>query len=203
MKKICFPLAAVLLLVASSAPAAQSLGDLAKKEKERREKLEAKGKVITNDDTAKYRNGAITTVSLPPGPEKAASDKTATDKPASTNSGTAKAQTTDPDEPVDFEGRPESYWRQTFADARKKAKELESEANVLTLKIADLQNQFYREADGFRQQQIQREIQKAFYEQDLNKEKLAKSKDMIQDLEKEARKSGALPGWLLEKNQAP
>jgi hypothetical protein len=80
--------------------------------------------------------------------------------------------------------------------ARQKIKDLENEANVIVLKISDLQNQFYSIDDGFKREGIQREIQKGFYEQDKNKEDLAKARDALQDLEKEARKNGALPGWL-------
>jgi hypothetical protein len=181
-------LAAVLLFAGFTALSySQSLGDLARKEKQRREKTGAGAKVITNDDTPKYAGGAITTgAPSTPDKDKKAGDKNAADKPGKEAN----------DEPVDFQGRPESYWRQTFADARKRVAELENEGNVLLLKIADLQNQFYRESDGFKQQSIQREIQKSFYEQDQNKENLAKAKDQLQDLEKEARKSGALPGWI-------
>jgi hypothetical protein len=81
-------------------------------------------------------------------------------------------------------------------DARKRVTDLENEANVITLKIADLQNQFYKESDGFKQQAIQRDLQKTIFEQDQNKENLSKAKQSLQDLEAEARKSGALPGWL-------
>jgi hypothetical protein len=44
-------------------------------------------------------------------------------------------------------------------------------------------------------------MQKGYYERDKNKEDLAKARDMLQDLEKEAKKSGALPGWLGPKDQ--
>jgi hypothetical protein len=40
---------------------AQSLADLANKEKERREEIENGTKVITNAEVANYRNGAVTT----------------------------------------------------------------------------------------------------------------------------------------------
>lgn len=174
----------------------QSLGELAKKEKERREKVTAASKPITNDDTAKYRNASVATVTKPAPPE-------AEKKTGEEGEEQPKAEKTEPapqsDEPVDFQGRPESFWRQTFTDARQKVKSLEDQANVLILKLNDLQNQFYREASGFKQQEIQREIQKAIYEQDKNKEELKKAKDELQDLEKEARKSGALPGWLTGK----
>ena len=56
-----------------------------------------------------------------------------------------------------------------MADARQSVKDLTNEANVIVLKIADLQNKFYSMDDGFNRETIQREIQKSFYEQDLNR----------------------------------
>jgi len=165
--------------------AAQSLGDLAQKEKERREQVKGNVKKITNDDSGKYRAGSVTTGSIP----KPAAEGAKTE-------GQPGAKTEKSDEPTDFQGRPESYWRQTMFDARKRVTDLENEANVITLKIADLQNQFYKESDGFKQQAIQRDLQKTIFEQDQNKENLSKAKQSLQDLEAEARKSGALPGWL-------
>lgn len=177
----------LILSFALTAPA-QSLGDLAKKEKERREKVKSGAKVITNDDTAKYAAGAVTTSSLPaPPPQKGPE--------ASQADGTAP-QGADPNEPTDLQGRPESFWRQTFADARSKVSELENEANVLVLKVNELQNRFYNTDDGFQRQAVQRELQKTLYQQDQNKQDLAKAKAVLEELEKEARKSGALPGWI-------
>src|SRR5947199_6897159 len=40
---------------------AQSLGDLAKKEKERREKIKDQSKVVTNDDLSKFKNAPVAT----------------------------------------------------------------------------------------------------------------------------------------------
>jgi hypothetical protein len=172
----------------SSLGLAQSLADLAKKEKERRQAIKTEVKVITNDQTDKYRNSPVAVTSntqspTQPGDKPAGEAEVAKEKPAS-------------DEPVDFQGRPESFWRQTFADAREKVKMLENESNVLVLKFTDLQNRFYRESDGFKQQEIQRQMQKTIYEQDVNKENLTKARAELADLEMEARKSGALPGWI-------
>jgi hypothetical protein len=174
-----------LLLVIASGAYSQSLADLANKEKERRQEIN-NVRVITAEDAAKYRakTPAANSADQPaatqdPGKKEA----TKADKPVS-------------DEPVDFQGRPESYWRETMAAARQRVKDLENEANVIVLKITSLQNQFYSEDDGFKREGIQREIQKSFYEQDKNKADLEKARDILQDLEKEARKSGALPGWL-------
>jgi hypothetical protein len=176
----------IALLLAIASPAySQSLADLANKEKERREAVK-NNRVITPEEAAKYR--ADTPAADSPDQTSATSDTGKKDTP--------KVDKGDSDEPVDFQGRPESYWRETMAAARERVKSLENEANVITLKIADLQNKFYSEDDGFKREGIQREIQKSFYEQDKNKEELAKARDALQDLEKEGRKSGALPGWL-------
>jgi hypothetical protein len=163
---------------------AQSLADLAKKEKERRSKI-TKARVITVEEAAKY----ITE------PNPSAARKNSAEK-AGESETEVKTERPDLDEPVDFQGRPESYWRQTMAEARQKVQDLENEKNVLILKQNRLENEFHSEDNGFRREAIQREIQKTFYEQDLNKENLEKAKAALEDLEQEARKSGALPGWI-------
>ncbi len=201
MKPISFVLIGLLVAGLASVGYSQSLAELAKKEKERRQAVKD-AKVITNEQAAKYQSAPLTAATLP---TTQTAEKTAAgaDKPPGQGEavpGTVKEKPPS-DEPVDFQGRPESFWRQTFADARQKVKGLEDESNVLILKLNDLQNRFYRENDGFKQQEIQREIQKTIYEQDVNKENLAKAKSDLTDLEREARKSGALPGWIKEPNK--
>jgi hypothetical protein len=188
--KYLFP----VILAAATAAYGQSLQDVARKERARREKIDA-AKSITNSDTAKYKDSAITTLNVPSSADSVKKDGSESATQAKSGP-SANESAAGKDEPVDLEGRPESFWRQAFGDARKNVKELENGATALTLKLNDLQNQFYREANGFKQQELQREIQKTFYEQDKNKQELAKAKDQLQDLEKEARKSGALPGWI-------
>ncbi|PYV04957.1 MAG: hypothetical protein DMG10_06440 [Acidobacteria bacterium] len=180
----------------------QSLGDVAKKEKERREKMKAGSRVITNDDTVKYANGPVTTTTPPAPPAgapAAAKEKAEPAKPAGETPNAGAGAKPKPDEATDFQGRPESFWRQTFADARQKVKELENKENVLVLKVNDLQNRFFRTDDGFQRQAIQAELQKTFTERDQTSADLAKAKAQLDDLEKEARKSGALPGWIAAK----
>ena len=202
MKPISLVLTGLVLALLSTAAYSQSLADLAKKEKERREALKKDTKVITNEQAAKYQTGPITTATNPPADAQAAG----TEKPATEGeskdaaAGTDKSKATG-DEPVDLQGRPESYWRQTFADARQRVKDLENESNVLVLRFNELQNKFYSTDDGFKRQEVQREIQKTLYMQDVNKENLAKAKTDLVDLEKEAHKSGALPGWLREEKK--
>jgi hypothetical protein len=181
-----FLLLTVLVLTLSTA-GAQSLSELAEKEKERRSEIDSYRK-ITYEDAARYRSGT----ELMDDPSILADHE---ENGENGNGSTADTSTSDPDEPVDFQGRTESFWRETMSDARRKVKELENEANVLILKINELQDQFYKQSDGFYRETIQRELQKSYYEQDLNKENLTRAKAALQDLETEARKSGALPGW--------
>lgn len=194
MKFISILTAGLVLAACTSLAHSQSLAELAKKEKERRAALKADPKVINNEKA----NKALGTVSTTP-PAATTTEKPPAEgepKPAAETS--AEKPKSGTGEPVDFQGRTESFWRQTFADARKRVKDLENESNVIVLKLNDLQNQFYRESDGYRQLQIQREIQKTIYEQDTNKQNLTHAKGDLVDLEREARKSGALPGWIRE-----
>ena len=195
MRPKLLSMAAVMTLLFAATSHAQSLADLAKKEKERRDKVKTESPAITNKDTGKYAGGAVTTQTPLPGPRK--SEQSAASSPeVGSGAKPAAAEKPAPDEPTDLMGRPESFWRQTFIDARKKVKDLEDEQRVLQLKLTDLQNRFYREDSGYRQQDLQREINKTYYEQDLNKQSLAKARDELQQLEVEARKNGALPGWI-------
>jgi hypothetical protein len=193
MKKIAMLLQTALFVALAAVAYSQSLADLANEEKERRQEVKNET-VITDEQAAKYRSEPSAAVAADhPDTKQDVSKKSAE---AGAESKSEKAES---GEAVDFQGRPESYWRQTMADARQKVKDLQNEANAITLKISSLQTQFYSEDNGFKREDIGREIQKGFYEQDKNKEDVAKAQDVLQDLEKEARKTGALPGWLRDK----
>ena len=191
MKRITMLLPMALFISFVSAAYSQSLADIAKKEKERRNELKDV-RVVTEEEAAKFRSQTP----AEPAPTDQASgsvDPSRKDGDAAVKS---PADKPDSDEPTDFQGRTESFWRKTMGEARQKVKDLSSEATVIVLKIADLQNQFYKIDDGFKRETIARDLQKTYYEQDKNKEELEKAKAALQDLENEARKSGALPGWV-------
>jgi hypothetical protein len=199
MKKLAALVPLFMLAVFVAAAYSQSLADLADKEKARRQEVQNGSKAITNAEITKYKGGAVTTFGATGKPAAKAETGQADsqqEKSEEIQSEQDEGAKPDPDEPVDFEGRPESYWLKTMADVCQRVKELENESNVIVLKLNDLQNRFYSEDDGFKREGIQREIQKALYEQDQIKEDLAKASDVLQDLEKEGRKSGALPGWI-------
>lgn len=193
MKKTVPVLLAFLFLAAASLLQAQSLADIAEKEKQRRDEISETPEMITNDAVAGYSGGSVSTATPEPGPSEQ-SDTDQADQTGETSEETGDES--DSGEPTDFEGRPESYWRETMGAARQKVKDLEQQSTVLTLKMNDLENRFYNIDDGFDRDAVQKDIQKTYYEIDLNKENLAKAEDELQELENEARKSGALPGWI-------
>jgi hypothetical protein len=193
MKKFTELLLIAFFVLLVSMAYSQSLGDLAKKEKERRESVK-NDRVITNEEIAKYKSKSEAAKDASGKASPQPDDKGSKEKQA--DNATKKENESADEEAVDFQGRPESYWRNTMSAARENATSLENEANVLVLKLNGLQNQFYKEADGYRRETVQRDIQKTYYEQDLNKQNLEKAKAALQDLENEARKSGALPGWI-------
>ena len=193
MKKTVPVLLVVAFLAATSILQAQSLADAAEKERQRREEISESPEMITNDAVAGFSGGSVSTASPDSGSTVKSDADQAEQKGEATEEATEKANS---EEPTDFEGRPESYWRETMGAARKEVKDLEEESTVLTLRMNDLENKFYSIDDGFDRDSIQKEIQKTYYEIDLNKENLSKAKAELQDLEEEARKSGALPGWI-------
>jgi hypothetical protein len=190
MKKFASLLPAFFFIVISLAYS-QSLGDLADKEKNRREDIKGAVKVIVLEQQIPDQQPEAAPATSPS--NAAANPETEKKEEDANQPPSAKS---DPDEPVDFQGRPESFWRKTMAEARQKVKDLEEESKVLALKMAALQTKFYNIDDGFARETVQRDIQKMTYEQDMNKANLEKARIELEDLEKEARKSGALPGWI-------
>jgi hypothetical protein len=194
MKRIAVLLPLALFIAFVTAANSQSLTDIAKKEKERRNEVK-NVKVITDEEASKYRSQAPADATAPDQAAAAAG----TEKKEGEAGAKPEAGKTESGEPADFQGRTESFWRKTMGDARQKVKDLTNEANSLVLKLAGLQREFNVAADNFRREMLQRDIQKTYYEQDQNKENLEKAKAELQDLENDARKNGALPGWIAGK----
>jgi hypothetical protein len=172
-------LAAVLLLPALLCPslvAAQSLGDVARKEQERRKKNKQAGvqtKVITEDELSGGSRGAGTA------------------KPADAAAAAAPAA---PSEPAanDDRDEQEQYWRDRAAAARAEVARLEEVVKELE-KLYLVNGESYVDESG---QTVVRDL--AHLREIVAKanQELAAAKQAVGDLEDEARRKGALPGWL-------
>src|SRR2546430_3091236 len=97
---------------------AQTLADIARKERERRQRVHS-AVVVTNGATTTTAASTSSTAATPSTPAAAAK----------------------PTGPTDNKGRDEKYWRTQFQKARNDLKATEDKAHLLDLKIKDLNTQ--------------------------------------------------------------
>jgi hypothetical protein len=153
-----------------------TLGELAKKEQERRKGQKTPAKVYTKKD-------------LPPSP------------PAAPPSGGSSATTT-PDETKQAEKKPaedekdEAWWKNRINQAREEQRRNEMFAEALQTRINSLSTDFVNRDDPFQRAKIGEDRDKAIAELARVKGDIDRAKKQIEDIEEEARKAGVPPGWL-------
>ena len=168
-------LCAMALLVAADA-SAQTLADVARKERERQ----------------KQAKSVVSVVSPPQG----APAKTAAGTGATAPAAAAPAVSGIPAGPTDNKGRDEKYWRSQFQNAREDLKRAEDKVTVLDLKLKDLNTQLLQRSDIYnREMVIGAEIAKTQDELAQARKDAGAAKQKIAGLEEELRRSGGLPGW--------
>jgi hypothetical protein len=166
---------------------AQALGDVARKEEERRKDIKAPAKVYTNKDL-----GAV-----PPGPATpppAAADASKPAAPAAPGKD-AKAPDADKDKdkgPV----KDQAYWSGRKKELQGQLDRDQTYLDALQSRINALTADFTARADPAQRAVIERDRQKAIAEQDRLKKSVQNSKKAITDLDEEARRAGVPPGWL-------
>ena len=186
----------VLLLAAPAFSRAQSLGEAAKKEQEKQEKKKKSGKppatvkVYTDEDLKKAReseSGAVTVL------------------PENGNLEAGSASSGDDDEVVSGEGRPvggrrrtETYWRDRATRARTAVEEADAKVKDLEARVAAIRNDMnpVNTQDPNRLQSRDRELREAIDALDAARLSADAARKVLSDLEEEARRAGALPGWL-------
>lgn len=178
-----------LILLALAAPSyAQSptLGDVARKEQERRKGTRAPEKVYTNDD---LKDGGLP--SAPPPTDAAAPAG------AGTPSGdAAKPSTPSPDKAADKGTKTEADWHARITAAREELQRNEVFLEALQSRINALTTDFAARDNPVERTRIGEERQKALEDLARVKADVDKGKKNIADIEDEARKAGVPPGWL-------
>ncbi len=174
-------IASLLLLCAGLVPvlSAQSLGDVAKKEEERRKTVKGAGKVYTNGSLKNEPAPA------PPAPAAGSASGSATDKPQSGDS-----------KPAAPAAKTQDEWRKRMTDAREALARSQTFAEALQTRINVLTSDFVNRDDPGQQSQIGAERQKALTELDRVQREIQANQKAITDLEDEARRAGVPPGWL-------
>jgi len=175
--------ALAFLLCSASGAFAQSLGDVAKKEQQRRKTTKVAGKVYTNKD-------------LGPGGTKPAPSQL---PPASTIAGPGGAESTPPPADKTEEQDPkktEEYWREKLETARAEIQRNELFLEALQSRVNALSTDFVNRDDPAQRAVIASDRQKALAEMERVRESIDTLKKQIADLEEEARQAGVPPGWL-------
>jgi len=173
-------LSALGLAAAIAAPAAaQSLGELAKKEEARRKAVKTSGKVLTNDTI----RSVPTPLAASPAPESTpdkASDAAADKKP----------------KPEDDRKAQEASWRMKMQGARDALQRNQMFADALQSRINGLTTDFTSRDDPAQRAAVANDRDKALAELGRMKNEIVQQTKAIADLQDEARKAGIPPGWL-------
>ncbi len=157
-----------------------TLGDVAKKEEERRKKLAAPAKVYTNKDLPK----PAATV---PAPAAGAPEA-----PPAVEQKLPPAPT--PEEPKNE--KDEAWWRKRISDVRQELTRNEMAAEAFQSRINALTTDFVNRDDPYQRAQIAIDRQKALAELERVKAEAVRLKQLIADIEEEGRQAGVPPGWL-------
>jgi hypothetical protein len=175
-------MASVLALAAALAAtaSAQSLGELAKKEAERRKAIKSSGKVLTGD--------SIRPVAAPPAPPPS---------PTTTGSGSdAGSGTTEKPKPEVDRKAQELAWRQRIQAARDALQRSQTFAEALQSRINGLTADFTSRDDPAQRAVVANDREKALAELDRVKNDIVQQTQAIADIQEEARRAGVPPGWL-------
>lgn len=193
-------LAGALVVLAAAHLGAQSLGDVAKKEQERRQQVNSSGKVYTNKDL-----GPVPPSSAPPppaggtadsgaakDPDKAKdSDKAKDDKAADAKPADAKPAEKDPGARKD-----QAYWSGRMKGALDAIDRDQTLADAMQSRINALTADFVNRDDPAQRAIIERDRQRALAELDRLKKQIIADRKAVTELEDEARRAGVPPGWL-------
>ena len=185
LKKIIVGISLPLFL--TSVLSSQSLVELAKKEKERREKLKGqKGTVVTNVDLTNIKRGPALTTSRQPGDTEAgarageSSDLSSLDKaePSGTRSRTSVATGADRAEPQ----------QKTPDELERKWKSAREQVGLLTTSMNGLWQEFYSMDDMSSREKIQRQISETSLRLQKAKEEEARVRKEYQAVRTATRK---------------
>jgi hypothetical protein len=170
-----------------------TLGEVAKKEADRRKAQPSAGKVYTNKDLpAPAQNPAAPSGgTTPPGVDPVAA--ATADKAAEAKEEQAKAEgETKP------EGEPknEAWWKTRIASAREELRRNEMFAEALQTRINSLSRDYVSRDNPVQRSRIGQDRAEALSELSRVKQEVERGKKQIADIEEEARRASVPPGWL-------
>lgn len=181
MKFKNFSLTIFFGFIASALLFSQSIVDVAKNEKERREKVKEKSRVITNEILKRESKREINIIqNIYQNLEIYGIKEEETKKVQENQS----------------EKKDEAYWRNLKKELEEKYRKAQEYADLLQTKLNSLWMDFYALDDPYQREQVQFRIQETTEKLEKAKDDLAKAKKELDELPEKARKAGALPGWI-------
>jgi len=176
----------LLLFTFSVEASAQTLADIARRERERQKQAGPRNKgTFTNASPA----------GTPTPPPRAPVNTPAT---AATGTAAEKKEESAPKStgPTDNKGRDEKYWRDAFQKAREAIKLADDKLQLQENKLNDLNMQLLRQNDIYNKENILgAQISAAQKDLDAAKAEAVEARNNVSKLEDELRASGGLPGW--------
>jgi hypothetical protein len=164
---------------------AQSLGDVAKQEEERRKDVKPSEKVYTNKDLGTPRSfGDPSDGSKPPGDQAQA-------PPVEKGKDAAKDAARDDSAPKD-----QKYWSNRKKELDAKLERDKVLADAMQSRINALTADFSARSDPAQRAVIEGDRKRALSELDALKQSVKDDQKAIADFEEEARKASVPPGWL-------
>lgn len=185
---------ALIVLLLSDVLSAQSLGEIARKEEERRKTIKSSGKVYTNESLKPAP-------AQPPPPAGQPAQATVREAPPPSPSGTQGApgvqggpggQAQAPPEPK----KDEAYWRERIKAARDALARAQIFADALQSRINALTADFAARDDPAQRDVIAADRQKALAELDRVKQEIQQHTKAIAGIQEEARRAGVPAGWV-------
>ena len=194
----------ILMLASAVGAGAQSLGEVARKEAERRKAVKAPGKTYTNDQLKSDGRD----VPVAPAAPADSTAKPSTGSTPATGGGTAKAgdaagqkdagpkdQAT-AKEPAKEPAKDEDYWRKRLQTEREALSRAQMFGDALQSRINGLTTDFTARDDPAARAAIGADRQKSLDELARVKKEIEQHTKAIADIQEEARRSGAPAGWV-------
>lgn len=186
-------LAMAMAVLAAVLQAQSPLGEIARKEQERRKAVAAPGKVYTNE--------TLRVPPLPPLDPDAPARAGAPADPATAGDSGSERAPAGPDAPAAGEdgetaARGEGYWRARVQEQRDALRRAEMFAEALQTRINALTADFTARDDPAQRDLIALDRQRTLAELDRLREEIAAQARAIAETEEDARRAGVPPGWL-------
>jgi len=160
-------------------PQKQSLGEAARKAREK-EKSDPKAPIVFTNDNIPTAGGGISVVGAQPAPSKESST-------AAISAETVASKKNNNDE---------TMWRKKFADARQKVAQDEQALSIMQRELGELNLQYYPDPTKAMKQSVDRsDIVKKTDEIAAKQKELDADKQALSNLEDELRAAGGDPGW--------